>query len=143
MIFGLSRYAYSAIETSKYRVNDIDEVLSRLENKMSDIHSLKTNFIQEKNLAILNKKLILKGTIFIEKPLLFAWYVKEPMKYSMVIKNDIIHQWDEETKKSQQISILNNSSLNAIITQMREWFSGTYRLLLDESWRSIFEGFPY
>ena len=123
--------ALSANQTDqKYSDPTVDKILARLKNKMSQIKTVKTQFIQEKQLAILNEKLILQGTIFLQKPDLFAWHVKEPIQYSLLIKDDIIQQWDEDTKHIQRISLSKNPAFSAVAGQIKEWFFGTYSSLL-------------
>jgi outer membrane lipoprotein-sorting protein len=111
---------------------DLNSVLNRLEKNMSGIKTLKTGFIQEKELAVFKQKVVLKGNVYIEKPARLAWHVNEPMKYRMVISQDMISQWDEDTNKVQKISLSKNPAFEAAIGQMREWFSGTYTPLLKE-----------
>lgn len=121
-----------ANEISQNSSSEVYEVLSGLEEKMSHMQTLKADFIQEKNLAIFNQKLILKGTLFLENPARFAWHVKEPMQYSMVVKDNVLRQWDEETKEILRVPLSKNLAFKTIIGQMREWFSGTYTSLLNE-----------
>jgi len=133
LLFSAATYGYSqdTQATEKTR-NDLSAVLSRLEKKMSGIKTLKTGFVQEKELAVFKQKVVLKGTVCIEKPGRLAWYVNEPMKYKMVISQDMISQWDEDTNKVQKISLSKNPAFEAAIGQMQEWFSGAYTPLLKE-----------
>ena len=116
----------SGIKTHKNLAPDLYEVLHRLEEKTSEIRTLKTEFVQEKELVVFKKKIILKGRIFFQKPELFAWHIIEPLSYSMVIKGDILSQWDENTKKTQKISLSKNPGFQVAISQMKDWFSGNY-----------------
>lgn len=110
----------------------VEDVLSRLEEKMSDVKTLQTSFVQEKILAILDRKIFLKGKIFLEKPNLFAWHTEEPTRYSMVIKDDIISQWDEDIDQVQKVSMKDNPAFQTIVMQIRQWLSGMYMQLLGE-----------
>lgn len=112
--------------------SNIDGVLCRLEEKMSDMQTLQTGFVQEKKLAVFDQTLVLEGTIFLQKPARFAWHVKKPMRYSLVMKENTVRQWDEDTQQVQQISLSKNPAFQAVIEQMRQWFSGTYTSLLAE-----------
>jgi hypothetical protein len=67
-----------------------------------------------------------------QKPDLFAWHVKNPLKYSMVIKADVLRQWDEDTGRVQQMLLSKNAAFKVVIRQMRGWFSGAYRSMLGE-----------
>lgn len=133
LIFLNVTFVYSQdSQVSEKTRTDLNAVLSRLEKKMSGIRTLKTGFVQEKELAVFKQKVVLKGTIYIEKPAHLAWHVNEPMKYIMVIFQNMISQWDEDTNKVQKISLSKNPAFEAAIGQMREWFSGAYTPLLKE-----------
>jgi len=133
LLFSAATYGYSQDTQAPEKIRkDLSAVLSRLEKKMSGIKTLKTGFVQEKELAVFKQKVVLKGTVCIEKPGRLAWYVNEPMKYKMVISQDMISQWDEDTNRVQKISLSKNPAFEAAIGQMQEWFSGAYTPLLKE-----------
>jgi outer membrane lipoprotein-sorting protein len=110
----------------------LEEVLSRLEERVAGIETLKADFVQQKFLAILDDPLLLKGTIAMEKPDLFSWKVREPLKYSMVIRGEVVRQWDEDTRRVEKISLSKNPVFAMAIHQMREWLSGAYRSMLGQ-----------
>lgn len=111
---------------------DIKAVLEDLEKTMSGTRTISTDFIQEKNLALFNQKIILKGKVFIQKPGLLSWRVITPMRYSMVMKGNTISQWDEDTNQVQQVSLAKNPSFQVAIAQMQNWFCGTFKSMLDD-----------
>ncbi len=112
--------------------DEIDGVLTRLEHNMSEINSISSGFVQEKDLALFKNRLVIKGFVYLKKPDLLAWYVTEPLRYKVVIKGDTIAQWDEETNKTQKISIKKNPALQTVFEQMNKWFSGTYGSMTNE-----------
>jgi len=114
-----------------YTEQSVKNVLIRLEEKMLDVKTLQTDFVQEKKLAVLDKKIILKGKIFLKKPDLFAWHTEEPTRYSMVIKDDIISQWDEDIDQVQKANIKDNPAFQTVAGQIRKWLSGIYIPLLE------------
>ena len=111
---------------------DIHAVLGRLEAKAVQVNSIESNFVQTKKLAMFDKSLISKGKIFLKKPGQFAWHQREPIRYSLVIKGDSVRQWDEETGRVQEISVVDNPSFSTALKQMTEWFSGVYTDLLKD-----------
>ncbi|MCK4401177.1 outer membrane lipoprotein carrier protein LolA [bacterium] len=115
-----------------YAEQSVEDVLIRLEEKMSDIKTLQTGFVQEKKLAIFDRKIILKGKIFLKKPNLFAWHTEEPTLYSMIIRDDVILQWDEDIDQIQKVSMKDNPAFQTVVGQMRKWLSGIYMSLLEE-----------
>lgn len=99
---------------------------------MSKIQTLKTDFIQEKELAIFKKKITLKGTVYLEKPASLAWHLREPVRFSMVMKNDTVYRWDEDSDHQQRVSLQDNPVLQIAIKQMEKWFAGSYTSMLSE-----------
>lgn len=110
----------------------VEEVLARLEAGVAVVRSMESGFVQEKHLALLDEPLVLKGTIFMQKPDLFAWHVEEPLRYSMVIRGESMRQWDEDSGQIQEISLSKNPAVKMAIRQMREWFAGAYKSMLGE-----------
>ncbi len=132
--------AGSANERIPDGLPDVHEVLTRLEKQMSSIQTLKTGFVQEKNLAVFEKNLVLKGTVFMQKPALLAWHVTEPLRYSLVINDEVVRQWDEETDRIQRIDLSKNVAFKTVLGQMKGWFSGTYSTLLGEYEVTVLKG---
>jgi outer membrane lipoprotein-sorting protein len=106
---------------------EMDTILGALQDKMSTVKTIQTDFIQEKNLALFKQKLILKGKIFIQKPGMLSWRVFTPMRYSLLINGSQISQWDQDTNQIQSVSLAKNPSFQVAIQQMQNWFSGTYK----------------
>jgi len=125
LLFFVCLQTVSAYASSSPR--DVTAVLDDLEKTMSGTKTIQTDFIQEKNLALFNQKIILKGKVFIQKPRLLSWRVMSPMRYSMVMSGDTISQWDEDTDKVQRVSLANNPSFQLAVEQMEKWFYGTFK----------------
>ncbi len=111
---------------------DIIEMLRRLGENVSAFKSLKTNFVQEKDLAIFQNRIIMKGRIYLQKPNRMAWHVDEPVKYSVVITDKSIRQWDEDTNRVQEIALSGNPVFQNVLNQLTVWFSGDYISLLKD-----------
>jgi outer membrane lipoprotein-sorting protein len=139
LIVGLSTVSLYAAELGP---KNIDVVLGDLQEKMSKVLTLQTDFSQEKNLALFKQKLILKGKIFIQKPAMLSWRVFSPMVYSLVINGSTISQWDEDTNQVQQMSLANNPSFQAAIEQMQNWFFGVDKAMQDNYEISLRSQYP-
>jgi outer membrane lipoprotein carrier protein len=111
---------------------ELNAVLNRLESRMAEIRTVKTGFVQEKELAVFKQKVVLKGSVYIEKPSRLAWLVERPVKYRMIMSGDSITQWDEDTDRVQKISLAKNPAFEAAIGQMKVWFSGNYVPLMKD-----------
>ena len=105
----------------------LNTILETLQDKMSEVSTIQTDFIQEKNLELFKQKLILKGKIFIQKPGMLSWRVFTPIRYSLVINGSQISQWDQDSDQVQSVSLAKNPSFQVAIQQMQNWFSGTYK----------------
>ena len=127
-----------ALETSP----DVKEVLSQLENRMSGVQTLTADFIQEKHLVVLEEPLVLTGTIYMQTPDHFSWIVREPLRYSMVIRGEVVHQWDEDTQRIQKMSLSKNPVFKTAIRQLRDWLSGAYGSMLGEYEVTVLEREP-
>lgn len=110
--------------------SDMRELLLQMEKQGSDFNSLKTDFTQEKDLAVFRNKIIIKGRIFLQKPGTVAWHVDEPLKYSVLITDKLIRQWDEDADQVQEIPLSKNPMFRVVIDQLTAWFSGRYVQLL-------------
>lgn len=121
---------------------EVQELLRIIGKKVSNFKSLKTDFVQEKNLAMFKKKIVLRGRIYMQKPNMLAWHVDKPVKYSVVITDKSIKQWDEDTNKVQELSLAKNPIFKNVITQLSVWFSGEYGALMDDNNVSILQQHP-
>jgi outer membrane lipoprotein-sorting protein len=112
---------------------DLPAFLNDLGEKVSNFKTLKTDFTQEKEMALFKEKLILKGRIYIKKPHMLAWHVDHPLRYSVLITDTLIRQWDENANRVQEISLANNPIFQNVLKQLTVWFSGEYGSLLEEN----------
>jgi outer membrane lipoprotein-sorting protein len=123
-----------AAESSKGKASqpaDLSAFLQGIGKKASNFKTLKTDFIQEKKMVMFKQKLVMKGRIFLEKPNKIAWHVDSPVRYSVLITDKLIRQWDEDTKQVQEISLAKNPIFQNVLSQLTVWFSGEYGSLLD------------
>ncbi len=127
----------------KTNERDISEQLQRLEKKMADFRSMRTEFTQEKNLAVFRNKIVLKGRIYVQRPNRVAWHVDKPVKYSVLITDKFIRQWDEDTDKVQEISLSGNPVFRIVLKQMTAWFSGSFSSLQEEYHVRILQQQPF
>jgi outer membrane lipoprotein-sorting protein len=111
--------------------SDVAVLLDSLGKKVSDFKTLKADFTQEKEMAMFKEKLVLKGRIYLEKPNKVVWHVDSPLRYSVLITDRLIRQWDEDTNQVQEISLTKNPIFQNVLNQLTVWFSGDYGSLIE------------
>jgi outer membrane lipoprotein-sorting protein len=110
---------------------DLAALLAAVGEKASAFRTLKTDFTEEKEMAMFKEKLVLSGRIYLQKPNKVAWHVDKPLRYSVLITDRFIRQWDEDTNRVQELSLVKNPLFQNVVRQLTVWFSGEYGSLLD------------
>lgn len=106
-----------------------EELLRSLRQKLEAVTSVQADFVQEKNLSIFARTLIIRGHFAVDRPKKLIWHVAEPVKYSIRVEGDEVRFWDEDTDHVQTIRIGPNHSFRAAFEQFQGWFLGDYRTL--------------
>lgn len=104
----------------------VEEVLAGLQERLSTVKTVQTDFVQEKRLAVFDRAIRLRGRILLETAGRLAWHVDSPVRYSLVVAGDAVQQWDEDTRRVQRMSISRNPVLKVVADQLKKWFSGRY-----------------
>ena len=104
----------------------VQDVLAQLEKNFADVKTLRTDFVQEKHLAIFAQTIYLRGSLFLQKPDRLAWHMQEPVRYMLVLAGQTLRQWDEESNQVQQTPLSANPILQVVAEQLRRWFGGEY-----------------
>jgi len=110
----------------------VKQCLISIEDKMSDVSTIQTKFVQKKDLALFNQQIVIKGSLYLEKPSVIAWHIDSPLKQTIILNNTIIKQWDEDTNKVQKISLAKDTSFSVAAEQIKVWVCGSYLSLADE-----------
>lgn len=116
-----------------FAAEDIPALLKNVGERVASFKSLKTDFVQDKDLAMFKRRLTIKGRIYLQKPSKVAWHVDSPIKYSVLMTDKFIRQWDEESNKVQEVSLAKNVILQNVLNQLNVWFSGNFVSLLQEN----------
>lgn len=130
VFFLMSQVAVAAPEPQP---ENLQGYMTALGKKASDFRTLKTEFTQEKRMAMFKEKMVMKGRIYLQKPNRIAWHVDSPIRYSVLITDKLIRQWDADTNKVQEISLTKNPIFQNILNQMSVWFSGDYGSMLESN----------
>ena len=108
------------------------DLLGQMEKAMADVRTVKTDFVQEKKMALFNHPLVTRGSIWVEPPNRLLWRVESPMRYALALDGSRIRQWDGETGKTTSLSMEGNPVFAAVTEQLNAWFGGRYGLLAQD-----------
>lgn len=107
------------------------DVISHIQKQLHGITSVESDFVEEKNLAMLNHTLRISGHIGLAKPDRLIWIVREPVKYAVRIEGEEVEQWDEDTNHVDVIHLGGDPTFKAVSEQIQAWFLGNYKVLGD------------
>lgn len=85
--------------------------------------SIKSNFVQEKNLSMLSEKIISKGKFWFKKESRVRMEYNQPYEYLMVINKDKV--WVKDGKKENKVSTKSNKLFQQINKIMIDCMQGT------------------
>jgi len=121
LIFSLSITSSFAQDKSFKKITNLEQVKSKIADYSSKTNSIKSDFVQEKHLEILETPLISKGQFFYKKENNIRWEYTEPLKYIIVIHKGKFTIKDET--KVSEYDIESNKMFkeinNMIITSMK------------------------
>lgn len=123
-IFFLVQSLFAAESSNGWK--NSDALFQTLEKNFSSIQSVQTGFTEEKKLKIFDRTVRLEGRLALEASGRLAWRVESPIQYVLVLKDNAAFQWDEETRKVQQLPFSGNPVFETVITQIQQWFSGRF-----------------
>lgn len=109
---------------------ELQSLLQDVQRQMAGVQTMRADFVQTKNLRLLDREVELRGRVALEKPGSFAWRTETPIRHTMIFKKDTVLQWDEETGKVQRLSARDMPVLKMVSGQMRDWFYGNYDKVL-------------
>ena len=86
-------------------------------------HSIKSTFVQEKNMTVLSEKIVSKGEFYFKKPNMVRMEYMSPFKYLMVINKDKVTIRDSQ--KTNTFSAKNNKLFELINQIIIDCVQGT------------------
>jgi outer membrane lipoprotein-sorting protein len=99
-------------------MKDIAEFKFKLNTLSAGIHTIESDFVQEKNLSVLSNKIISKGHFCFMKENNIRWEYMQPYKYLIIINKDKIFIKEEKNQKQYDIQS------NKMFQEMNKFISG-------------------
>ena len=118
VLFVLVFYCLSSFSQSSFKaIKDISLFKSNLAEMTEKTNTIKSDFIQEKNLSFLSEKIISKGLFYFKKENKIRWQYTEPFDYLIIINENKIYIKDEDREsKYDMASNKIFKEINKIIT---------------------------
>lgn len=107
-------------------------LLAELQKNLAGATNVQSEFVQEKNLALLQRSVVIRGRLAVQQPDRLSWQVLDPIRYNLVIDGSSLRQWDAESGRVQSMSLAGNPVFKVVVTQLRAWFSGQFDLLVKD-----------
>jgi len=105
---------------------DSAELLANVAN----FRTLRMKFVQTKHLKAFKKPMVLNGELCLDRPgKRFAWHVEKPLRYSCIIANGKLTQWDEDSDKTVSVPFSKYPMLEMLSDAMTAFASGDLKAL--------------
>jgi len=97
---------------------------------ISNFRTLRTKFVQTKHLKAFKKPMVLNGELCLDRPgKRFAWHVEKPLRYSCIIADGRLTQWDEDSDKTVSVPFSKYPMLEMLSDAMTAFASGDVKAL--------------
>ena len=105
---------------------DTAELLANIAN----FKTLRTKFVQTKHLKAFRKPMVLNGELCLDRPgKRFAWHVEKPLRYSCIIADGKLTQWDADSDKTISVPFSKYPMLEMLSDAMTAFASGDVKAL--------------
>lgn len=94
----------SSIWAQRVELKEADVWLQKISNHTKDIHSLQTDFRQEKVLSFLENAIISEGLFYYAQPEQIRWEYQKPYVYVMIMNKGILTVKDEGDEYTTDLS---------------------------------------
>ena len=95
---------------------------------LKNVDTLQAEFTQTKQIALLNHRVSITGDLCMEKKDgRMAWHVASPIRYSCVITNQSLTQWDIDSNQQVILSVDRYPWLKVLSQNLKDWFSGNFQ----------------
>ena len=104
-----------------------DAFFSAASRQMEETASVRSDFIQTKKLKAFRKPLVIRGELCMDRTGRFAWHVHSPIRYSCIIADGKLTQWDADTGKTLTLDVESNPGLRYLARSLTGYFSGDFQ----------------
>ncbi len=134
LLFPFSPFAEDASVQPETKMPEVkaagDANAAELLANIANFRTLRTKFVQTKRLKAFRKPMVLNGELCLDRPgKRFAWHVEKPLKYSCIIANGKLTQWDADSGKTVSVPFSKYPMLEMLSDAMTAFASGDVKAL--------------
>ena len=130
LVFAGEAAAQPEAETQETGVKIDTAAPAELLLNIANFRTLRTNFVQTKRLKAFKKPMVLNGELCLDRPgKRFAWHVEKPLRYSCIIADGKLTQWDEDSDKTVSVPFSKYPMLEMLSDAMTAFASGDVKAL--------------
>jgi outer membrane lipoprotein-sorting protein len=100
---------------------ELPEIFNRLQRAADETHSLSSDFVQEKHLAIFAETLISQGLFFYRQPDHLRWELLSPVLSGFVLRGQKGERWNGLSKETESFRIDRDPIMSIIAQQLLAW----------------------
>lgn len=104
-------------------MKDTARFIRQLNAMTNSLKTIESDFVQEKNMAMLEEKIISRGTFCFKKPGMIRWQYNEPYKYLVIINNNKVLIKDEN--KTNKFDMKSNKVFRKVNELLTDCMQGT------------------
>ena len=130
LVFAGEAPAQPEPETPKTDVRADAPDPAELLRNIANFRTLRTKFVQTKHLKAFKKPMTLNGELCLDRVgKRFAWHVEKPLRYSCIIADGKLTQWDEDSDKTVSVPFSKYPMLEMLSDAMTAFASGDVKAL--------------
>lgn len=95
--------------------------LSQLKDRAKTIHSIRSDFTQEKHLAMFDEVLVSTGRFAFARPSSLRWEYTKPFGAGFLLHNGNGIEWDQATGTEREFSLKSSPAMSMIARQIMAW----------------------
>jgi Outer membrane lipoprotein carrier protein LolA len=101
--------------------SDLDRVLADLSRSAAGIHTLDSDFVQEKYLAVFKDALVSQGRFCYQKPDRLRWELRSPLVSGFALDGNRGRRWRGEGGKGESFDIRQDPVMKVFAEQLLAW----------------------
>lgn len=107
----------------------LDKVLDQLEKTLSKVETLRTEFQQEKRIALFDDTLKANGRLLFKRPRKVRFEITRPFRSVLIVndRNVAKYEWTRKTGGWRKLRLYSTDALQLVMNQIADWMQGKFR----------------